>query len=238
MNEQFQRTSALIGAENLLKLNNSSVIVFGAGGVGGFVLEALARSGVGKIGVVDSDVVSVSNINRQILATTLTVGRKKVDVAEERIKAINPNAVVVKYDLFYLNDTKNAINLEDYDYAVDAIDTVAAKVLLINNCINSGVKVVSCMGTGNKKDPTAFKIADISKTEYCPLAKAVRRELRKLGVTSGVKALYSIEQPTVPKYDGDAPLKSDRIAPASIAFVPSVAGLIIAAEVIKDLIAE
>lgn len=237
MNEAFQRTSALIGAENLLKLNNSSVLVFGAGGVGGYVLEALARSGVGRIGVVDNDVFSVSNLNRQILSTVNTVGRKKTEVAKERMLSINPDMVVDTYDLFYGNATMDKIDLSLYDYVVDAIDTVSAKLLLIESCTAAKIKVISCMGTGNKLDPTAFKVSDISKTNYCPLAKTVRRELRKRGITSGVKVVYSEETPKTPDYGtGEAPLKGIRVAPASIAFVPSVAGLVIAAEVVKDLI--
>ena len=228
--EELSRTVALLGEENVEKLNNKRVIVFGVGGVGGYTVEALARTGVGQIDVVDSDQVSVSNINRQIIALHSTVGKKKVDVIKARINDINGNIVVNAYDVFVTPDNLNEFDLAKYDYVVDAIDTVASKVALAVLCEKSNVKIISSMGAGNKLNPCAFKVSDIYKTSVCPLAKAVRTQLKKLGVKK-LKVVYSDELPVTSGMDEDG-----KRVPSSCAFIPSVAGLIIASEVIKDLI--
>lgn len=233
MEERFIRTKRLIGDEALEKLSKSKVAVFGIGGVGGYVAEALARSGVGYLDIIDGDRVAVSNINRQIIALSSTVGEFKADVMADRIKDINPNAVVKKYNLFYTEETQNLFDFSSYDYIVDAIDMVKSKILLAENAQSSKTKIISSMGAGNKLDPTAFKVADIYDTKVCPLAKVMRRELKKRGVTS-LKTVYSEEEPIKV---GEAEENSvKRQTPGSIAFVPSVVGLIIAGEVIKDLI--
>ena len=229
MENQHERTEMLIGAAGVEKLKNSRVIVFGVGGVGGHAVEALARAGVGHIALVDSDEVSVSNINRQIIATHRSVGRKKVDAARERILEINPDATVEEFDIFFENDTKSKIEFTKYQYIVDAIDSVQSKILLIECAHNAGVPIISSMGTGNKLDPTKFQVSDISKTEICPLARAVRVRLRKIGINH-LKVVYSKELPVSPISDGE------KAVPASISFVPGVAGMIMAGEVIKDLI--
>lgn len=231
MEDRYTRTEMLLGREGVDKLKGSAVIVFGVGGVGGYTVEALARAGVGHIAVVDSDTVSESNINRQIIATSATVGRKKVDVIEERIHEISPDIKVEKYDIFFENDTKCKIDFTKYDYIVDAIDSVSSKVLLIECANEAGVPVISSMGTGNKLDPTAFRVADISKTKVCPLARAVRTRLRKIGINH-LKVVYSEEEPHVTAADGE------RLPPASVSFVPGVAGLILAGQIIVDLTAE
>ena len=228
MNDQFQRTRMLIGQENLDKLAAAKVLVFGVGGVGGYVCEALCRGGVGRIDIVDKDVVDVTNINRQIIATHETVGRPKVEVCRERMLSINPDVKVDARQCFYLPERAGEFDFGAYDYVVDAVDNVTAKIDIICNARAAGVPVISSMGTGNKLDPTMFKIADIEKTRVCPLAKAVRKELRKRGV-SGVKVLYSEEEPI-------KPLSDDTRTPASISFVPSAAGLIIAGRVISDIL--
>ena len=228
MNDQFQRTRMLIGQENLDKLAAAKVLVFGVGGVGGYVCEALCRGGVGRIDIVDKDVVDVTNINRQIIATHETVGRPKVEVCRERMLSINPDVKVDARQCFYLPERAGEFDFGAYDYVVDAVDNVTAKIDIICNARAAGVPVISSMGTGNKLDPTMFKIADIEKTKVCPLAKAVRKELRKRGV-SGVKVLYSEEEPI-------KPLSDDTRTPASISFVPSAAGLIIAGRVILDIL--
>lgn len=225
MNEWLIRSEKLLGTEAINKLNNSKVCVFGIGGVGGYVCEGLARSGVGSFILVDKDVVSESNINRQIIATTKTVGKSKTELMKERILDINPNAVVETKDMFYLPDTAGEIDFSDCDYVVDAVDTVTAKLLIIQMTKEMGIPVISSMGTGNKLDPTCFRIDDISKTSVCPLAKVMRKELKDRGI-SDVKVLYSTENPAVSG--------SSEVIP-SISFVPSVAGLIIAGEVIKDI---
>lgn len=222
--EQFSRTELLIGKDALKKLHDSRVIIFGVGGVGGFVCEALARSGVGTIDIVDNDTVALSNINRQIIALHSTVGLPKVDVMKKRIDDINPDCSVNTHQIFFLPETASQFNFSSYDYVIDAVDTVAAKIAIIELAKKSGVKVISCMGAGNKLDPSQFCIADIAKTSVCPLARAVRHELKKRGI-SGVKVLFSTEQPVTHNAD----------FPASISFVPSVAGLLIAAEVVRDL---
>lgn len=231
MENQHERTEMLIGADALARLREARVIVFGVGGVGSYVVEALARVGVGHIALVDSDKVAVSNINRQIIATHDTVGQMKTAVAAERIAKIDPNIKTERFDIFFENATKSKIEFTKYDYIVDAIDSVSSKLLLVECAKEAGVPIISSMGTGNKLDPTLFKVADISKTEGCPLAKAVRVGLRKRGINH-LKVVYSPEKPY--RYVGDKE-SSGRVVPASISFVPSVAGLIIAGEVIKDL---
>lgn len=225
MLDQFSRTELLFGKEAMKRLSESRVAVFGIGGVGGFTVEALARSGVGAIDLIDHDKVSLTNINRQIIATHQTIGRYKVDVAAERIAEINPSCLVTVHKTFYMPDTQGEFDFTQYDYIVDAIDTVTGKIAIIENAKKCGVPVISAMGAGNKLDPTAFEVADIFETSVCPLAKVMRRELKKRGIES-LKVVYSREEP----------IKSAKErTPASNAFVPSVAGLIIAGEVIKDL---
>ena len=223
--DQFARTTLIFGEAAMERLHRSRVAVFGLGGVGGYVVEALVRSGVGTLDLIDNDRVSLTNLNRQIIATHETVGMRKTDAAEARAKAISPDVVIHKHDCFFLPETAGQFDFSAYDYIVDAIDTVAGKIGIVAAAHAAGTPVISSMGTGNKLDPTAFRIADIEKTKVCPLAKVVRKELRNRGVR-GVKVLYSEEEP----------LKSGNRTPASISFVPSCAGLIIAGEVIKDLI--
>ena len=218
--DRFQRTRMLIGDEAVQALGRAKVLVFGVGGVGGYVCDALARAGVGRIDVVDKDVVDITNINRQIIATTDTIGMPKVDVCRARLQAINPAVECEARKCFYLPETSDSFDFKKYDYIVDAVDND-----IICKAKEAETPVISSMGTGNKLDPTAFRIADIEKTKVCPLAKVVRKELRNRGVR-GVKVLYSEEEP----------LKRGNRTPASISFVPSCAGLIIAGEVIKDLI--
>lgn len=220
------RTTALIGNESVNRLNSSKVIVFGIGGVGGHVVEALCRAGVGEFVLIDKDEVSITNINRQIIATCDTVGRNKTDVMQERIKSINPEAKVTCINEFYLPENADIIDFLDADYVVDAVDTVTAKIEIIKQAKQAGVPIISSMGTGNKLDVSKFCIDDIYKTSVCPLAKVMRKELKERGI-AGVKVLYSTEEP----------LKTDLgRTPASISFVPACAGLMIAGEVIKDLI--
>ncbi len=232
MDERFSRTAMLLGDENLKKLFKSRVAVFGAGGVGGHCIEALCRSGVGAIDVIDNDTVSVSNLNRQLLATEKTIGRFKAEVAAERIAEINPDCKVRAFKLFYLPETADEIDLGAYDYIVDAVDTVSAKIALAENAQKAGVPIISCMGAGNKLNPTAFKVCDISETSVCPLARVMRRELKKRGITR-LKVVYSTEPPKAPLYGEKA--ENGKIPPGSTAFVPAVAGLIAAGEVVKDL---
>lgn len=229
--EQFKRTTALIGINNLEKLINSKVLVFGVGGVGGYVVEGLCRSGVGYIGLVDNDVVSVSNINRQIIATYDSLGEYKVDIMAKRIKSINPNAHCEIYKTFYLKDNEK-IDFSIYDYIIDCIDTVSSKIAIIEKAKKLNIPVISSMGTGNKIDPTKFKVSDISKTSMCPLARVMRYELKKRKITD-VKVVYSTEEP----FNINLQTSEDRKSiPASSSFVPPVCGFIIASEVIKDLI--
>ncbi|WP_177919171.1 ThiF family adenylyltransferase [uncultured Eubacterium sp.] len=239
MLNQFSRTELLLGDAAMKKLKNSRVAVFGVGGVGGYTVEALTRSGVGAIDLIDNDTVSLTNINRQIIATLDTVGRYKVDVAEERIKSINPDCKVVKHKCFFLPETADEFDFNDYDYVVDAIDTVKGKLEIIVRAKQAETMVISSMGAGNKLDPTAFEVADISKTSVCPLAKTMRVQLRKMGINH-LKVVYSKEAPIVPRYNEDSALEQAesvrRALPGSTAFVPSVVGLIIAGEVVKDLI--
>ena len=230
MDNQFSRTEMLIGKEGVEKLKNSRVIVFGLGGVGGYVIEALIRSGLGAIDIVDNDKISITNINRQIIATHDSIGEYKVDAAEKRILSINPEVKVTKHQKFYMPDTRTEIDFSLYDYIIDAIDTVSGKITIIEEAKKHGVKVISSMGTGNKTNPTKFEVADISKTTVCPLARVIRQELKKRKI-SKVKVVYSKEEPIK-----NSIIEDSKIVPSSIAFVPSVAGLIIASEVIKDLI--
>ena len=225
--EQFSRTSLLIGEENLKKLNSAKIIVFGVGGVGSFVVESLVRSGIGNISIVDFDVVDITNINRQIIALHSTIGKKKVDVMKERIQDINPNAIINTYDTFISNETIDMFDLSDYDYAIDCIDNVTGKLLIIEKCINSNTKIISSLGTANKLDPSKLTITDISKTNTCPLAKVVRLELRKRGINH-LNVLFSSE----------LPIKNDTNVLGSIPFVPSTGGLLISSKVISDLINE
>ena len=226
----FSREELLLGTDAVKKLNNSAVALFGVGGVGSFAAEALARAGVGKIALIDSDTVNESNINRQLIALHRTVGKNKVDVMRERILDINPNAQVITHNEFYLESNCDFIDFNDYDFIIDAIDTVSAKLHIICRAKQAGIPVISCMGTGNRLDPTKFSITDIFKTEGCPLARVMRTELRKRGVKS-LPVVFSQEQA---KRHSSVP-KDDRTI-GSISFVPSVAGLIIAGEVIKDII--
>lgn len=229
---QLSRTALLIGVDGVEKLKKARVAVFGIGGVGGFVVEALARSGVGNLDLIDNDKVSLSNINRQIIALHSTVGKQKTQVMAERIKDINPEIRVKTHELFYLPETADEIDFSAYDYIVDAIDTVSGKIAIVENANKKNIPVISSMGTGNKLDPTAFEVADIQKTSVCPLARVMRRELKKRGIER-LKVVYSKEEPCAPK---EVDEETGKAIPASISFVPSVAGLIIASEVIKDLI--
>lgn len=234
MEQQFARTGLLLGEDAINHLNNCRVAVFGVGGVGGYTVEALARSGIGTIDIIDNDKVCLSNINRQIIATHKTVGRDKVEVMKERILEINPNAVVNVYNCFFLPETKEQFDFSQYDYVVDAVDTVTAKIALVMACNEVNVPIISSMGAGNKLDATAFEVADIYKTSVCPLARVMRRELKKRGVKK-LKVVYSKEEAMTPAPAEEEEETKKRAIPGSIAFVPSVAGLIIAGEVIKDL---
>ncbi len=234
MSEELSRTGLLIGPQALEKLKSSRVCVFGVGGVGGYVVEALARSGVGAIDIVDNDQVALSNLNRQIIALHSTVGRDKVDVFKERILDINPDIQVTCHKCFYLPDTADQFDFTRYTYVVDAIDTVTAKIDIIMRCSELGVPVISSMGTGNKLDPTKITVTDIYRTEVDPLAKVMRRELKKRGLKK-LKVVYSPEEPIRPA-DAELIKEGSRPAPGSVAFVPPAAGLIIAGEVIKDII--
>lgn len=224
MENQFTRTEMMLGKAAVERLNLTRVAVFGIGGVGGHAVEALARAGVGELHLFDSDTVSVTNINRQIIALHSTVGRLKVEVMRERIADINPEARVFTYPIFYGEDTAGEIDMSRFDYVVDAIDTVRSKILLITSAKAAGVPVISSMGAGNKVDPTRFEVADIYKTSVCPLARALRSELKRRGVTS-LKTVYSKEPPFI----------GGERTPGSLSFVPGAVGLIIAGEVVKDL---
>lgn len=233
MDEKFSRIGLLIGEEGLDRLQKAKVAVFGVGGVGGYVAEALARSGVGKIILVDKDVVSTSNINRQIIATTKTIGKQKTEVMKERILDINPAAQVQVHNCFFLPETAGEFDFAAYDYVVDAVDTVTAKIELAVQSQKSGTRIISSMGAGNKLNPGAFEVADIYKTSVCPLARVMRRELKKRDIRN-LKVVYSKEEAMKPLIQMSD--ESKRVIPGSTAFVPSVAGLMIAGEVIKDLI--
>ena len=234
MENIFSRTELLIGKDNLEKLYKSKVAIFGIGGVGSYVVEGLVRAGIGSFILVDNDDVSITNINRQIIATTNTIGKPKVDVAKETILEINPEANVITYKKFYMPD--NQIKLtNDISYIVDAIDTVTAKIALIEQANNLSIPIISSMGTGNKLDPTKFEVTDIYKTSVCPLAKVMRKELRNRGINK-LKVVYSKEEPIKIKPDENIEMKGKCYIPGSISFVPSVAGLIIASELVKDII--
>ena len=229
MDEKFVRTRNLIGDAAMDSLAKSRVAVFGIGGVGGHVVEALARSGVGAIDLIDSDTVALSNVNRQIIATLSTVGQYKVDAMKARIADINPECKVEAIPCFYLPETKDQFDFSKYSYVVDAVDTVTAKLSLVVEAKSKNVPIISCMGAGNKLNPAMFEVADIYKTSVCPLAKVMRRELKKRGIDN-LKVVYSKEEAIKPSAND-----GDERTPGSTAFVPSVAGLIIASEVIKDL---
>ena len=236
MNEQFSRTQILLGAEAVEKLKHARVAIFGVGGVGGYTVEALARCGVGQLDLIDSDTVSVSNINRQILATHSTVGMQKVDAAKARILDINPECTVRTYPIFYLPETAEQFDFTQYDYIVDAIDTVTGKLQLVERAYAAGTPIICSMGTGNKLDPAAFMVSDISKTSMCPLARIIRKELKKRGINH-LKVVYSQEEALTPEVDPEELARSGkRQIPGSVAFVPGAAGLILAGEVVKDLI--
>lgn len=239
MTEQYARTEILLGSEAMNRLANSRVAVFGIGGVGGYVVEALVRSGVGAIDLIDSDTVCESNLNRQIIATKATMGQFKVDVMKERIMQINPDCKVTPHRCFYLPETAEQFDFNNYDYVVDAVDTVTAKIELVMRAKEYGVPIISSMGAGNKLNPAEFEVADIYKTSVCPLAKVMRRELKKRGVKK-LKVVYSKEEPLTPKPIMEPEREigfgvKKRVTPGSVAFVPSVVGLIIASEVVKDL---
>ena len=251
MQDQYSRTQLLLGAEAMEKLHHARVAVFGIGGVGGYTVEALARSGVGALDLIDDDKVCLTNLNRQIIATRSTVGQYKVDVAAQRIADIDPKIAVTTYKTFYSPATADQFDFSQYDYVVDAIDTVKGKLELAMQAQATGTPIISCMGAGNKLNPAMFEVADIYKTSVCPLAKVMRRELKKRGVKK-LKVVYSREQPVTPIEDMSISCRAHcicppgakhkcterRAIPGSNAFVPSVAGLIIASEVIKDLAAE
>lgn len=227
---QFERTALLLGKASVERLARKRVAVFGVGGVGGFVCEGLVRAGIGAIDIVDKDTVALSNLNRQLIALHSTVGKNKVDVLEERLKGINKNLIIKKYKCFFLPETSETFDFREYDYVVDAIDTVTGKIELILKAKEAGVPIISAMGAGNKLDPTAFQVSDIYKTNVCPLARVMRRELKKRGVDK-LKVVYSKEEPIKPQFE-----EGEEVVPGSISFVPPVVGLIIAGEVVKDLI--
>lgn len=249
MQDQYSRTRMLVGREAIEKLNNAKVAVFGLGGVGGYVVEVLARSGVGNITLCDDDVVCLTNLNRQLFALHSTLGKNKIDIAAERIKDINPNCIVNKKQMFYLPSNAHEIDLLQFDYVVDCIDTMAAKIELIKQCHEKNIQLLSCMGAANKFDATAFKVCDISKTTMDPLAKIIRKKLRKMGINH-LKVVASNEQPVVPNIDEaeiNNPQCTDgtnivsnhhdkKFTPGSTAFVPAVAGIIAGGQVVKDLI--
>ena len=249
MCEAFSRTQLIFGSDAIKKLAKARVAVFGVGGVGGYVVEALARSGVGELDLVDNDTVCLSNLNRQIIATRSTIGKYKVDVAKERVLDINPDCKVNTYRTFFMPDTAEQFDFSNYDYVVDAIDTVTGKIELVMRSKEAGVPIISSMGAGNKVDPTAFEVTDIYKTSVCPLAKVMRKELRARGIKK-LKVVYSKEEPIIPNEREEISCKSNCVCPpgtkrkctarnqvpGSISFVPSVAGLIIAGEVVKDIL--
>lgn len=248
MLNQFSRTQLIYGKENMEKLSNARVAVFGVGGVGGYTVEALARSGVGTLDLIDDDKICLTNLNRQIFATRKTVGKYKVDVAAERVHDINPDCVVNCYKTFFMPDTAEQFDFSQYDYVVDAIDTVTGKIMLVEKAKESNTPIISSMGAGNKVNPAAFEVADIYETSVCPLAKVMRRELKKRGIKN-LKVVYSKEKPIRPEEDLEiscrthciCPLGTERTCtvrrdiPGSNAFVPSVVGLIIAGEIVKDI---
>ncbi len=248
MLNEFSRTELLLGKEAIEKLKNSKVAIFGLGGVGSYVVEGLVRSGIGNFVLIDDDTVCLTNINRQIIATRKTVGKAKVDVTKERIQDINPKAKIITHQTFYLPNNKENILTDDIDYIIDAIDTVTAKIDLVQDANAKNIPIISSMGTGNKLNPTMLEVTDISKTSICPLAKVMRAELRKRGIKN-LKVVYSKEPPLIPYQGEESGCKTNcictnkdrtcanrRAIPGSVSFVPSVAGLIIAGEVVKDII--
>ena len=227
MDERFSRAVRVIGEEKMNLINNASVIVFGLGGVGSAAAEALARAGVGTIGIVDKDVVDITNINRQLIATDETIGHKKTDAVEKRLKTINPNLIIRKYDLLYLPETADEIDLSQYDFILDCIDNVTAKIELAVRAKNAGVNIISSMGTGNKLHPEMLEIADIGKTSVCPLARVMRRELKKRGIHK-MPVVFSKEEP----------VKTDSSVPGSVSFTPPVAGYLMSSFVVNSIIKE
>ena len=234
MLNEFSRTELLIGSEALKKLGNSHIAVFGIGGVGGYIAEALARSGVGKLDIFDNDTVSLTNINRQIIANHKTIGMPKVEAMKQRIADINPSAQVNAYQTFYMPENSSEFDFSKYDYIADAVDTVTAKIEIAVQAQKCGTPLISSMGAGNKLNPAMFEVSDIYKTSVCPLAKVMRRELKALGIKK-LKVVYSKEQPLKPVGETEE-ISAKRAVPGSTAFVPSVAGLIMASEIIKDII--
>ena len=235
MSEQFLRTEMLLGRDAIEKLHSAHVAVFGLGGVGGYAVEALARSGIGSLDLIDSDTVSISNLNRQILATHSTVGMLKVDAARQRVLDINPACNVKIYPIFYTPDTADQFDFAQYDYIVDAIDTVTGKLALVERAKAADTPIICCMGTGNKLDASAFRVADISKTTMCPLARVMRKELAKRGIRH-LKVVYSQEETLTPTgWEEEAAALGKRQIPGSVAFVPGAAGLLLAGEVVRDL---
>lgn len=235
MNVQFSRTEILLGADAMARLQSSKVAVFGVGGVGGYTVEALARSGIGHLALIDPDDVGLSNINRQILATHASLGMLKVEAAKRRVLDINPEAKVDVYPVFYTPETAESIDLSQFDYIVDAIDTVTGKLCLVERAMEAGVPIISCMGAGNKLDGTAFRVADISKTSVCPLARVMRKELKKRGINH-LKVVFSTEDAIKPHgAEDEAAAIGKRQIPGSTSYIPGIAGLLLAGEVIKDL---
>ena len=235
MSEQFLRTEMLLGRDAIEKLHSARVAVFGLGGVGGYAVEALARSGVGSLDLVDNDTVSVSNLNRQILATHSTVGMLKVEAGKRRVLDLNPACVVRTYPIFYTPETADSFDFTRYDYIVDAIDTVTGKLALVERAVAVNKPIICCMGTGNKLDASAFQVADISKTSMCPLARVMRKELSKRGIRH-LKVVYSQEEAMTPTgWEAEAAALGKRQIPGSVAFVPGAAGLLLAGEVVRDL---
>lgn len=235
MQEQFIRTQMLLGADAVQRLQKARVALFGLGGVGGYTLEALVRSGIGALDLIDRDTVSLSNLNRQILATHSTVGMLKVEAARRRVLDINPSCVVNTYPVFYTSETADQFDFAQYDYIVDAIDTVTGKLQLVQRAVESGTPIISCMGTGNKLDASAFEVTDLSKTSMCPLARVMRRELGKRGIQH-LKVVYSREEALTPTgWEEEAAALGKRQIPGSVAFVPGAAGLLLAGEVVKDI---
>lgn len=235
MEEQFLRTAMLLGEDGVRRLQNARVAVFGLGGVGGYVVEALCRAGIGALDLIDKDDVSLSNLNRQILATHATVGMLKTQAAARRIAEINPRCVVREYPVFYLPETADEFDFTQYDYIVDAVDTVTAKLMLVQRAKEASTPIISCMGTGNKLDASMFEVADITKTSMCPLARVMRRELSKRGIRH-LKVVYSKEEALTPTgWEAEAAALGKRQIPGSSAFVPGTAGLILAGEVVRDI---
>lgn len=235
MNEQLIRTEMLLGSEAMARLQKARVAIFGLGGVGGYTVEALARAGIGQLDLIDNDTVSISNLNRQILATHSTIGMPKTEAARQRVLDINPNCTVHTHDVFYTHDTAHLFDFTQYDYIVDAIDTVTGKLALVEQAHAVNTPIICCMGTGNKLDASAFQVADISKTSMCPLARVMRKELGKRGIKH-LKVVYSQEEALTPTgWEAEAAAIGKRQIPGSVSFVPGAAGLILAGEVIKDI---